>query len=84
MIPTWFDDAYELVEIAVLPSEQGQGVGTQLIDSLLANRPEPGCLLSTRIDSRAHKLYERLGFSVLGEIKFTDLSTPYYVMGKIF
>lgn len=84
LIPTWFDAAYELVEIAVLPSEQGQGIGTQLIDSLLANRPEPGCLLSTRIDSRAHQLYERLGFSVLGEIKFTDLNTPYYVMGKVF
>ena len=84
LLPTWFDTAYELVEIAVLPSEQGQGIGTQLISTLLAKRPEPGCLLSTRIDSRAYQLYERLGFSVLGEIKFTDLGAPYYVMGKVF
>ena len=84
MLPTWFDTAYELVEIAVLPTEQGQGIGTQLISTLLTERPEPGCLLSTRIDSRAYQLYERLGFSVLGEIKFADLSAPYYVMGKVF
>jgi ribosomal protein S18 acetylase RimI-like enzyme len=84
LLPIWFDSAYELVEIAVQPKEQGRGIGTLLINYLLDKRTEPGCVLSTRIDSQAHELYERLGFSTLGQIEFNNSTVPYYIMGKTF
>lgn len=79
---TWLSDAYELVEVAVAPSWQGQGIGTALITALLDGRPERTCVLSTRTDSRAHQLYRRLGFEVIAEIPFAEGGPLFYVMGK--
>ena len=78
----WLDDAYELVEIAVHPALQGRGVGAQLVGALLAGRAEATCVLSTRTDSRAHRLYARLGFEVITEMPFGPGGPPFYVMGK--
>jgi ribosomal protein S18 acetylase RimI-like enzyme len=79
---TWLDDSYELVEVAVLPAYQSLGVGRALIASLLGPRPEATCVLSTRSDSRAHVLYERLGFEVIAEVEFVPSGGAFYVMGK--
>lgn len=78
----WLDDSYELVEIAVDPAFQGHGIGTALIDRLLTGRPEATCVLSTRTDSEAHRLYRRLGFEVITEMRFAPQGAPFYVMGK--
>ena len=78
----WLDDAYELVEIAVHPALQGRGVGAMLVGALLAGRAEATCVLSTRTDSRAHRLYARLGFEVITEMPFGPGGPPFYVMGK--
>lgn len=78
----WLDDAYELVEIAVHPALQGRGVGALLVGALLAGRAEATCVLSTRTDSRAHRLYARLGFEVITEMPFGPGGPPFYVMGK--
>ncbi len=78
----WLGDSYELVEIAVHPAVQGQGIGAALIDELLAPRNETTCVLSTRTDSEAHRLYRRLGFEELKEMAFTVGGYPFYVMGK--
>lgn len=78
----WLSDAYELVEIAVDPDFQSHGVGRQLIAALLEGRPEQTCVLSTRTDSEAHKLYSRLGFEVITEMVFAPGGAPFYVMGK--
>lgn len=78
----WLADAYELVEIAVHPALQGRGVGALLVDALLAGRAEATCVLSTRTDSRAHRLYARLGFEVITEMPFGPGGPPFYVMGK--
>ncbi|GAB4320693.1 MAG: GNAT family N-acetyltransferase [Dehalococcoidia bacterium] len=78
----WLSDSYELVEVAVAPSCQGQGVGTALIAALLDGRTEATCVLSTRTDSRAHRLYRRLGFEVVAEIPFAEGGPLFYIMGK--
>ncbi len=78
----WLADSYEVVEVAVEPACQGQGVGTELIQELLAGRPEATAVLSTRTDSRAHELYRRLGFEVLTRMTFAPRGAPFYVMGK--
>jgi ribosomal protein S18 acetylase RimI-like enzyme len=79
---TWMEDSFELVEIAVHPKAQGHGVGSGLIRELLTNRPESTCVLSTRIDSRAHILYARHGFEVIHEMAFSRGGAPFYIMGK--
>ncbi len=78
----WLGDAYELVEIAVHPDFQSRGIGALLVRTLLADRPEATCVLSTRSDSRAHELYARLGFVVVTEMTFTPGGAIFYVMGK--
>lgn len=78
----WLSDAYELVEVAVAPATQDRGIGRALISRLLDGRPEATCVLSTRTDSRAHELYERLGFEVITEMRFAPAGAPFYVMGK--
>lgn len=78
----WLGDSYELVEIAVHPAVQGNGIGAELVDELLAPRSEATCVLSTRTDSEAHYLYRRLGFEEVKEMAFTTGGYPFYVMGK--
>ncbi len=78
----WLTDSYELVEIAVAPDHQGEGIGSALVCELLAPRKEQTCVLSTRADSRAHNLYSRLGFQVITIMSFTPGGSPFYVMGR--
>jgi ribosomal protein S18 acetylase RimI-like enzyme len=78
----WLDDSYELVEIAVAPEHQGEGIGAALIAQLLGQRPERTCVLSTRADSRAHNLYSREGFEVVTIMSFSPGGAPFYVMGR--
>ena len=78
----WLGDSYELVEVAVSPECQGRGIGAALIERLLADRTEATCVLSTRVDSRAHELYRRLGFEVIVEMAFAVRGARFYIMGK--
>ena len=78
----WLGDSYELVEIAVHPAVQGNGIGAELVAALLQPRNEATCVLSTRTDSEAHRLYRRLGFEQIKEMSFTLGGYPFYVMGK--
>ena len=78
----WLGDSYELVEIAVHPVAQSHGIGAELIEKLLDGRHEATCVLSTRTDSDAHRLYRRLGFEEITEMAFTAGGYPFYVMGK--
>jgi ribosomal protein S18 acetylase RimI-like enzyme len=78
----WMRDAYELVEVAVLPTYQSLGVGRALIRALLEPVAAASCVLSTRSDSRAQELYGRLGFETIVEMRFSPGGYPFLVMGK--
>jgi N-acetylglutamate synthase-like GNAT family acetyltransferase len=65
------DGSRELASICVAPSHQGQGIGTQIITTLLAN--EPGSLyLMCRPPLATY--YQQFGFQRLG----LDEMTPYF------
>lgn len=78
----WLGNSYELVEIAVSPDYQGRGIGTMLIERLLRDRPEATCVLSTRTDSEAHRLYSRLGFVIIKEMAFVPRGALFFVMAR--
>lgn len=80
---TWLSNAYELAELAVAPPYQGFGIGRALIETLLRERSERTCVLSTRADSDAHLLYERVGFETLCTMTFRNGGAPFLVMGKV-
>ena len=78
----WLGHSYELVEIAVQPGRQGEGIGAALIEALLVGQPDETCVLSTRSDSRAQHLYRRLGFEDIIEMRFSEFGAPFLIMGR--
>ena len=63
------EDGTPELAIAVLPSYTGQGIGAQLLEvSLTAASVYPAVYLSVRATNPAKRLYERLGFVVIGEL----------------
>ena len=66
-------DEAELLNIAVLPDEQGKGVGKRLLGCMLENAGKRNAyrmLLEVRKSNEtARSLYEKNGFTVLGERK---------------
>jgi len=56
------------LSIAVLPAHRGQGLGTALLRGLIERVRKDYAALSLSVDpdNRAMKLYERLGFEVVG------------------
>ncbi|MBO0770309.1 MAG: GNAT family N-acetyltransferase [Actinobacteria bacterium] len=79
----WMADSFEIAEVHVRPDHQGQGIGRQLMLWLTDGRPEQTAVLSTPdADTRARRLYHRLGFSdLLTAFSFPGGSPPYAVMG---
>ncbi|WP_206518195.1 GNAT family N-acetyltransferase [Rhodococcus sp. X156] len=78
---------FELTELHVLPSAQGQGLGEAMLRRLLTGRPEQRVLLSTpevaEEENRAWHLYRRLGFTdVLRQFSFAGDSRPFAVLGR--
>lgn len=66
IVQTWVGGHFELVELAVDPAVQGQGIGARLHDRLLDGLPHDRALLSTyREDRPAPRLYRRLGWQLL-------------------
>jgi ribosomal protein S18 acetylase RimI-like enzyme len=59
-----------LVDIALLPEYRQRGFGASLIRGLLCEAKEKGKAVTLHVDTlnRAGRLYERLGFSVVGDI----------------
>lgn len=68
-----------VVDIALLPAWHGQGIGSELLQSLLsqADAQRQVCSLSVEQGSRARRLYERLGFEPCGETSIhTQMRRP--------
>src|SRR5207253_3934571 len=55
-----------LVDISLLPEVRGTGLGTAILNDLLADETRPVQLHVERTN-RARRLYERLGFQVVEE-----------------
>ncbi len=80
----WLDDSFEVAELHVAPTHQGQGTGADLLLRLTSGRPERTALLSTRdADTPARRLYRGTGFVDLltGFHFFPSGEPPYAVMG---
>jgi ribosomal protein S18 acetylase RimI-like enzyme len=62
-------DAHEIriMDIALLPEQRGQGIGTQLLNALLAHAQAQGAPVTLHVEplNPAQRLYRRLGFRLL-------------------
>jgi GNAT superfamily N-acetyltransferase len=82
------DDCFEVVELHVLPSHQGHGLGGRLLAELTAGRPEATTALSALDDDEsrrgaARRLYAREGFGpVLERFRFPGVVTPYAILAR--
>lgn len=81
----WLDDSFEVAELHVLPSWQGQGIGRSLLLALASGRPERTAVLSTAdAPTRARRLYRGVGFTdLLTDFRFSGGEPPYAVMGAL-
>ena len=80
----WLSNAFELSEMHVLPASQGSGIGRRLLETLAGDIPHEAMLLSTPdSDTRAFRLYRRLGFVDLArDYLFPGDSRPFAVLGS--
>jgi GNAT superfamily N-acetyltransferase len=83
MASDWLTGAFELVEFAVKPGAQGQGIGARLHDAVLAQLPHLSAVLSTmQADTVAYRMYLRRGWRTLLEpFYFPSVLKPYRIMG---
>src|SRR5262245_8876567 len=67
---SYYDDETPELSIAVLPEVIGQGIGTTLMQQLLAAAEwqPPAVILTVRANNPAARLYKRLGFVIIDEI----------------
>ena len=79
----WLTNSFEIAEVHVLPGHQGQGTGQAMMLQLTAGRPERTAVLSTMdADTRARRLYRRLGFTdLIAGYAFAGTDDPYAIMG---
>ncbi len=84
LIEHWFKHCFELVDLAVLPEMQGQGIGSRILDTLSAQLPHRTAALSTmRAETPAFHLYQKRGWLVLNPtLNFPSIKRPYILMGK--
>jgi ribosomal protein S18 acetylase RimI-like enzyme len=77
----YVDDQTPELAAAVLPEYIGKGIGTQLLRAYLERASElfPAVTLNVRADNPAVRLYERVGFKVIGEI-VNRVGTKSYMM----
>ena len=79
----WLANSFEVAELHVLPAYQGYGIGRELLLRLTSGRSEQTAVLSTAdAESRARRLYRRVGFTdLLTGFRFSGSEPPYAVMG---
>jgi ribosomal protein S18 acetylase RimI-like enzyme len=79
----WLSDCLILVELAVMPERQGQGIGGRLHDALLADTPHPRAVLSTaQHENAALHLYRQRGWQILAQDwSFDQRDQPFYLLG---
>lgn len=82
-IQQWLSGAFEFVELAVLPSAQGQGIGGKLHDTILEGLPHRTAALSTyQTETTALQLYRKRGWiPLLQNFFFPNTSHPFLILG---
>jgi ribosomal protein S18 acetylase RimI-like enzyme len=82
-IKEWLQGAYELVELAVRPSSQGQGIGGRLHDAILTGLPNRTAVLSTiATETVALHLYRKRGWvTLIEDFTFPTSIHTYLIMG---
>lgn len=80
----WLADSLEIVELHVLPSHQGRGIGRRLLrDSLARTECKTAVLSALEEPSPARHLYAAEGFvSLLERFRFPGSPERYAVLGK--
>ncbi len=81
----WLESCFEVVELHVLPSHQGRGIGRDVLRSLLADANERTAALSALEPdgSPARRLYAAEGFiPLLADFRFPGGPTRYAVLAK--
>lgn len=83
MSQLWFEDAFEIIELALLPDYHGQGIGGQLHDTLLADLPHKTAVLSTiNAETPARHLYRKRGWQSIREnFVFPNIDREYLILG---
>ena len=67
-VARWADEI-RIIDISLLPQHRGRGIGTALLQGLLAEAAEAGKRVSIHVEKHnpALRLYERLGFSPVAD-----------------
>lgn len=83
IVTHWLLTSFRLVQMAVAPEAQGQGIGGELHDHLLSSLPYKRAVLATMAaETNAYAMYRKRGWRVLlDEIFFPEVPRPYRVMG---
>lgn len=65
----WGETTLQLIDISLLPDYRGRGVGVALLQNLLALADARGLAVGLHVEEAnpAFRLYQRLGFEVVGE-----------------
>jgi ribosomal protein S18 acetylase RimI-like enzyme len=79
----WLVDAFDVIDLGVLPEAQGRGIGGRLHDAVLAGQPHRTAVLPTdRGETAAMRLYRSRGWQVVQpEFFFPGSDTPYVILG---
>lgn len=77
-------DAWRLVELAVVPERQGLGIGGALHDALVAAQSCPHLLVVTAMsNTRARGMYARRGWQdVALDVEYAEQPQRYAIMGR--
>jgi ribosomal protein S18 acetylase RimI-like enzyme len=79
----WLADAFDVLDLGVLPAAQGRGIGGRLHDAVLAGQPHRTAILTTYPgDTAAMRLYRSRGWQVVqSDVFFPDSATPHVILG---
>lgn len=80
----WLDEPFVIVELAVRPRLQRQGIGGGLHDVLLQGLPHGRAVLSARgDDAAARRLYDARGWQEIGrDLAFVPGGDPYVILAR--